>query len=46
MFLLRSTVVVAVVDDLPALALLASNVRLGSLTLGVERVELLIEPFF
>ena len=38
-------VVIAFVDDRPAIVLLTPHVRLGGLALGVERVEPLIEPF-
>jgi hypothetical protein len=40
----EAPVVVAGGEGLPALGLLAGDERLGGLTLGVQRVELLIEP--
>src|SRR5690606_37866443 len=40
-----SAVVVPLREADPALALLAGDVRLGAQALGVERVEVLLEPF-
>ena len=42
----EAAVVVAVRQTHPTLAFLAGDVRLGALALRIQRVELLLEPFF
>jgi hypothetical protein len=42
----KPTIVVAIRKALPALVTLADDVSLARFTLGVERVELLVESFF
>jgi hypothetical protein len=41
----NATVVIAVVDENPALRLLAGDVRLARLALGIEAVELHVQAF-